>query len=256
MTGWMVIAGLALASFGQQPIPDADEVLRVLSERRESLSTMQAEFSQLTVTSDEDIASMGTLTYVKPKRIIFRYAEPPIEYMIDRNHAYEYDAELEQMLIFDIEGLPEAEAFFLGLESNIDALKESYVIKTLAPGNTERNAVAIELIPIPVDGEEPVFEKVTMQLRKEDYLPVQIDIVNSESSSVQFTIKNFKLNETLPKELSHVFVPDLTDVILNDDPFEVTGEQGAYFPDNERLGIVETPVESEDLDGEGAVVDE
>jgi outer membrane lipoprotein-sorting protein len=256
MTICMVIAGLALASFGQQPAQDADDVLRLLSERRASLTTLQAEFSQLTISSDEDIVSCGTLTYAKPKRIIFRYAEPPIEYMIDEDYAYEYDAELEQILIFDIEGRTEVEAFFLGLESNIDVLKESYTIKVLTPLNTERDAVAIELVPIPKEDEEAVFEKITLQLRKEDYLPVQIDIINSESSSINFTIKNFTLNKELPKEISHVFVPKLTDVILNDEPIEVTDAKGAYFPDNDRLGLPTKSVELEVIDPIGAYVNE
>jgi outer membrane lipoprotein-sorting protein len=242
MTRWMVLAGLALAFFGQQPVPETDDVLRLLSERRASLTSLQAEFTQLTITSDEDISSTGTLTYVKPKRIIFRYAEPPIEYMIDQNYAYEYDAELEQILVFDIEGRTESEAFFLGLESNLDVLKKTYTIKALPPLNPTRDVVALELVPIPKEDEEPFFEKVTLQLRKEDYLPVQIDIINGESSSVNFTIKNFTINEALPNEQSHVFVPELTDVILNDKPVEVTDEKGAYFPDNERLGLSEEPV--------------
>ena len=145
MTTWMLMAGIALASLGQQPVPDAQEVLRLLSEGREQLTTLEADFKQVTMTDDEDIKSTGTITYVKPKRIIFRYAEPPIEYMIDKNHAYEFDAELEQILIFNIEGRPEAEAFFLGLESNTELLQKSYTIRALPPENAERDAVAVDV---------------------------------------------------------------------------------------------------------------
>ena len=237
MTTWMLMAGIALASLGQQPVPDAQEVLRLLSEGREQLTTLEADFKQVTMTDDEDIKSTGTITYVKPKRIIFRYAEPPIEYMIDKNHAYEFDAELEQILIFNIEGRPEAEAFFLGLESNTELLQKSYTIRALPPENAEREAAALELIPKPIEDQEPICEKVTLQLRKVDYLPTKIDIINDESSNVTFTITNFKRNIDLPKERSHVFVPELTDVVLNDDAIEVVGETGTFFPDDERLGL-------------------
>ena len=71
-----------------------------------------------------------------------------------------------------------------------------------------------------------------------DYLPTKIDIINSESSSVRFTINNFTINEPLDKKRTHVITPDLTDVVLNDEAIEVTGEEGAYFPDDERLGLI------------------
>ena len=108
----------------------------------------------------------------------------------------------------------------------------------MPPEDPETNAAAIELIPIAVEDREPMFEKVTLQLRKGDYLPTKIDIINSESSSVRFTISNFTINQPLDKKRTHVFTPDLTDVVLNDEAIEVTGEEGAYFPDDERLGLI------------------
>lgn len=231
------MAGLALTSLGQQPLPDAQEVLRLLGEHRTELTTMQATFKQITMTEEDDTTSTGTIVYVKPKRIIFRYDDPPVEYMIDKKHAYEYDAELEQIMIFNIEGRPEAEAFFLGLESDTELLKKSYTIKALAPENPERDAVALQLLPIPKEDIEPIFAKITLQLRKNDYLPTKIDIINNETSSVIFTITNFKLNESLPKNRSHIFTPDLTDLVLNDEVLDAVGEAGAFFPDDERLGL-------------------
>ena len=241
------MAGITLASLGQQPIPDAQEVLHLLSESRAQLATLEAEFTQLTITPDEDITSKGTIVYQKPKRIIFRYDEPPIAYMIDKKHAYEFDAELEQLLIFNIEGRPEAEAFFLGLESDSEVLKNSYTLRALAPENPERDAIALELIPKPLEDQEPIFEKVTMQLRKGDYLPMKIDIINDETSNVIFTVSNFKPNAHLPMERSHIFAPELTDVLLNDEIFELVGEDGAYFPDDERLSLNQEPDVPEEI---------
>lgn len=251
MTTWMVMTAWVLTALGQQPVLEAQEVLGLLSEQRTQLTTLQATFKQVTMTSDEDTTSTGTLVYVKPKRIIFRYDDPAIDYMLDRHHAYEYDAELEQIMIFDIEGRPEAEAFFLGLESDTAILEKSYTIKALAPKDPERDAVALELLPRPVEDQEPIFAKVTLQLRKNDYLPTRIDIINDENSSVTFTIEDFILNQSLPKKSSHIFAPDLTDVVFNDEVLEAVGEAGAYFPNDARLGlepIAAIPEESNTVD--------
>ena len=158
-------------------------------------------------------------------------------------------------MIFDVAGRPEAEAFFLGLESNTKQLEKSYTVTALAPKNPERDAVALQLLPKPVEGQEPIFAKVTMQLRKGDYLPTRIDIINDELSSVTFTITDFKLNETLPQKLSHIFTPELTDVVFNDDVLDAVGEEGAYFPNNELLGLTEMLIEVPEVPTEATTIE-
>lgn len=219
------------SAVAQEFSPDVQEVFRLFSEGRDEVKSMQARFTQMTMTPDDESVSEGSIVYVNPKRIIFRYDEPPIAYMIDLSDAYEYDEELEQILVYDIEDRPEAEAFFLGLESDTTKVQEAYDMRLLPAENPERDAFALELVPIPIEEEEPVFEKVTLQLRKGDYLPTRIFIVNDEDSTVLFKLDQFILNAALPRDRSHLFVPENTDVVINDVAMDPAGAAGRFFPD-------------------------
>ncbi|MFP6597277.1 MAG: outer membrane lipoprotein carrier protein LolA [Candidatus Hydrogenedentota bacterium] len=216
------------------PAPDVQEVFRLFSEERDEIQSMQARFTQMTMTPDEDIASEGSIVYVNPKRIIFRYDESdsagPITYMIDQSNAYEFDEELEQILVYDIEGRPEADAFFLGLDSDSKQVQEAYDMKLLPAENFERDAFALELVPIIKDDIEPIFQKVTLQLRKGDFLPTEIYIINDEDSNVLFKLSGFVLNEDLACDRSNVFVPENTDVVIDDIALDPVGKGGRFFP--------------------------
>jgi len=224
-----------LSAIAQDIAPDVQEVFHLFSEERDEIRSMQARFTQLTMTPDEDITSEGTIVYVNPRRIIFRYNESdsagPITYMIDQSNAYEYDEELEQILVYDIHGRPEADAFFLGLESDPKQVLEAYELKLLPAENPEQDAFALELVPIPIDDVEPIFQKVTLQLRKGDYLPTAIHIINDEDSNVVFKLDAFVLNQDLPKKISSLFVPENTDVIIDDVALDPVGESGRFFPE-------------------------
>lgn len=244
--GMFVCAPMVLA---QEPAADVQEVFRRFTEERDEIRSMQAQFTQLTMTPDEDIESTGTITYVNPKRIIFRYSDPPITYMINQGNAYEYDEELEQVLVYDIEGRPEAEAFFLGLDSDSKRVQDAYDMTLLAADDPERDAFALQLVPKESEDSDPIFERATLQLRQGDFMPTHIHIVNSEDSHVRFTLTDFVLNEALPREQSHVFVPEGSDCVVNDvaeDPVE-TG--GRYYPLDV---VVEDSVEGQDDDSEDA----
>jgi outer membrane lipoprotein-sorting protein len=232
--GCFFIAVGSMVTFAQEPtesaVHTAQDIFKLFSEGRGDIESMQARFTQMTMTPEEDIESTGSIVYVSPKRIIFRYDDPPIAYMIDESNFYEYDEELEQFSSYDIQGRPEAEAFFLGLSNNTEKVKESYDLELLPAENPETDAFSLQLVPIPVEGEESIFEKVTLQLRKGDFLPAKVHIVNGEDSQVFFSLEGFVLNEDLPRDLSHVFVPEDTDLLIDDVALDPVGPGGRYLP--------------------------
>lgn len=231
MSAFAVWAVLALVAQVQEPSPEAEAFLSAYSAERDGLETLQARFVQWTYTPDEDIKSEGTVTYVRPKRIIFRYDDPPLSYMIDGTHAYEYDEELEQILVYDIEGQPEAEAFFMGMESDIGEIRKAYQIHVLPPDDAIDGAHAVRLTPHPNDDLEPLFEHVTLQLRKQDYLPTQILIRNDEDSRVEYTLTGFEKNGELAEDTSQILVKEGSDIVINDVALDRAGPEGHYFPD-------------------------
>jgi outer membrane lipoprotein-sorting protein len=223
---------LVLTSFiGQTGAGEVSPQLEAFAQQRDQIRTLQAHFTQQTITPDETIESSGTVVYVNPKRIIFRYDDMDMEYMIDAQNAYEYDAELEQVLIYDIAGRPEAAAFFMGFENNADELQKAYHVKVLSPRNATTHAFALELVPRPSETEDPpLFERVLLQIRRDDYLPTEIDITNDAESNVSFHVQDFVLNETLPPKVSSLFVPAGTDVVINDDIADPVEDGGRFYP--------------------------
>ncbi len=221
---------LAIAgAVGQNQSPA--EFFDEFSARRDATDALQAEFIQTTVTPDETIVSRGTLIYTKPKRLIFRYQEPPLVYMIDGLRVYEYDPDIAQIQIYNLEDRPESEAFYLGFESDSQRLQEAYNVRILPPDDAARHALSVEFTPKPRDdSEEPYFQRVLLQLAKGDLLPSSILIVNDDESNTSFSITNYNLDVELPESASHVRVPEGTTIVDNGGYVGDAGPGGAMFP--------------------------
>lgn len=211
--------------------PSATEFFTEFSKQRDAIETMRASFVQTTTNPDETVVSKGTLIYTRPKRLIFRYADPPLVYMIDGLRVYEYDPGISQIEVMQLEDRPESEAFYLGFESNADNLQKAYDVHVLPPSDPEKYARAVEFVPKPrTDGEEPYFKSVRLQLRKKDYLPAEILIVNDDESQTFFAVTDFATNEKLPEDLSHVRVPEGTAIVEDDESSAEASAGGALFP--------------------------
>ncbi len=226
----MLAWALVLAVCGQAGDAPVMEFFTTFAERRNAIELLEAAFVQTTVTPDETIVSEGWIVYVRPKRLIFRYADPPLVYMIDKLRAYEYDPELEQLQIFDLEDRPESEAFYLGFEHNAERLQEAYNVRLIAPKDASLCAIALEFEPKENDEDEGYFEKVTLQLRKGDFLPAEILIINDEESHVEFKVSDFKLNGEPDAEKTHLSLPEGTVIVDNDLYAGTVGPEGLQLP--------------------------
>jgi len=228
----MLAAALVWIGAAAAQTPSAGEFLTDFAKQRDAVSTLRADFVQTTTNTDETDVARGTIVYTRPKRLIFRYEDPTIAYMIDGLRVYEYDPDAAQIQIFDLEDRPESEAFYLGFESNVARLQEAYEITVVPPDNPDTHAIAVEFRPRPREDseDEPYFQRVRLQLRKNDLLPTDILIVNDEESSTSFSISDFKINETLPEDLSHVRVAEGTAIIENDEYAGDAPAGGTLYP--------------------------
>lgn len=248
----MLACALALAIWANaedeaDSVDDAESVADFFADfaqSRNGIHLLEADFVQTTVTPDETIVSEGRIVYSRPKRLIFRYDDPELVYMIDRLRAYEYDPEYEQLQIFDLEDRPESEAFYLGFDNNAQRLQEAYIVRLLPPKDPEIYAFALEFVPKENEEDETYFEKITLQLRKGDYLPAEIYIVNDEDSHVEFKISDFKINGEPDPKKTHIFLPEGTMIVDNDTFTGTVGADGLSLP---RPGEEVNRVESEPL---------
>ena len=240
MLAWtLVLAVCANAEGGDASLM---EFFTTFSESRNAIQLLEAAFVQTTVTPDETIVSEGRIVYARPKRLIFRYDDPPLVYMIDMLRAYEYDPELEQLQIFDLEDRPESEAFYLGFEHNAERLQEAYNVRLLPPRDASLYALALEFEPKEEDADEGYFEKITLQLRKGDYLPAEILIINDKESHVEFKVSDFKLNGEPDADKTHIFLPEGTVIVDNDVYAGTVGPEGLQLPRPEEGRVESDPL--------------
>ena len=200
-------------------------------EQRDTIEFLSARFKQESIAPEELIESEGSLVYINPKRILFRYDDPPITYMIDAERSYEYDEEMEQLLVYDLEGGPEAEAFFLGFENNTSRVMEAYSISVVALDDPEKHAFTVVLTPKTDDEDEMLFQKAYLNIEKGSSIPNEIIIINDEENRVVFHLDQFKVNIPLPSELIQLKVPEGTEIIINDESVGQAGADGRTYPE-------------------------
>jgi outer membrane lipoprotein-sorting protein len=242
---WAAALISVTAAAGQTQTPES--FFKEFSARRDAIDSLQARYVQTTITPDETIVSEGTLTYARPKRLIFRYQEPPLEYMIDGLRVYEFDPDIEQIQIYELEDRPESEAYYLGFETDSARLMEAYDVRIVPSDDPDRHALGIEFTPKPPDDEEePFFVRVAIQLRKGDLLPSTILIVNDEDSSTSFSITDYAMNNKLPETASHIWVPEGTTIVDNGNYVGEAPSNGALFPATTMVAP-QGLVESEDV---------
>lgn len=222
---------IALAAVLAEPVPDGDALASFLAEfteQRAGIRAVKAHFTQTTVSPDETMHSEGTVIYARPKRLIFRYDDPDLVFVLDDLRSYEYDAELKQLQIIDLDEQPHSEAFYLGFEGNPARLLEAYHVSFLRPGDDESTAGIIALKP--KDAENAYFLRATLRFRRGDYLPQEIHIENDESSNVVIEISDYKVNDEFDASELQIYVPEGTTVIDNEQFVEIVGASGKYFP--------------------------
>lgn len=244
----MFIATLALwsaALLATPDTPDFDAFFKEFAEKRAHVKVLEAEFTQTTILPEETLRTTGVIRFAQPRRFVIRTEEPRRETLLENRRGYEHEADLEQVLIFDIENSAEASIFFLGFDNDTAALREAYQVELFKVLDNDDGPHGLLIKPKPGD-DAGLFQEVSLYLRAEDMLPYRIHIVNDAESTVILDMTEVKVNHQEVPVAPDIFVPEGTKIVQNDRVVETVGPGGKRLPEAFR---VEVPVsESTPLD--------
>lgn len=237
---WIVWPLLAAGAAADSAL---DAFLEDFAERRAAVENVQAIFVQDEISPDDSVRSEGTLIFVRPRRIVFRYKDPEITYLIDSLRVYEYDAEFEQVQVFDLDDDPQAEALFLGFGSDPDRLQEAYdllltpalpdacgsQVLTLRPKAAADEELSQEALHVD-DISASLFEEARITLGGKDLLPCRIEIINDADSRVVINIVEYRVNKPIESDADRLNLPEGTRIIENEVLTETVGSEGVFLP--------------------------
>ncbi len=241
----MVTILILASSLGAADSDAFNAFFKEFSAKRDSIQTLEATFKQENKTPEETRLTEGSVVYVKPRRVVFRYEKPEVgaTYVIDGHRAYEYIPEIEQVEIRDIGDNPQAEIFFLGFEDNADALREAYNLELFDPEGTAEAVPGatkgLAIRPKPQEDQPVPFKEVRLYLREQDYLPVRIHVINDEDSQTVIDISGFRINQPLEPSRAQVSLPVGTKIIENDRLVETVEREGMRLPSPKAPGLVD-----------------
>lgn len=233
----MTALGVLLAATGAAAgtAVDFDAFFADFKAKRDGVATLEARFSQTSVLPDEEFASAGTVVFVKPKRVVFRYEPPDPTYLLDGERALEYAPDLKQVLVYPLKNNPQTEIFFLGFDSDPLRLREGYDVTVVRPEGEPEGAYAVTVRPKASD-EEPLFEHVTLYLRGEDCLPYRIYVKNNAESEVTIALSGLVVNRPdFDPIKAYVALPEGTVIVVDDEVVDIVPEGGGYVPADSRV---------------------
>lgn len=230
-----------------------DAFVREFASKREGVRSLQAQFTEVSLLPDERLETQGSLLYAKPRRIIYRTADPERVTLVDGRYGYEYEPDLKQLMMYDLDEYPQVDAFFLGFDEDIESLTHSYQVEAFTAVEDGRRSRGIKLKPKPEDASDAFFSEVAIYLRETDFLPFRIFIDNEEDSKtiIEIDESSYVINGPLRAEQTQLSVAEGTDVILNNEVLRTVGPGGERLPDPvpmemappeaaEQPGVVET----------------
>jgi len=236
----MMAAGIALAWMAAaEEAPSFDVFFQEFAKKRDGIHVLEARFTQETVSPEETIEAGGSIVYVKPKRIIFRYDQPKEgpAYLIQDGKAYEFEADIKQLQIYDLQDSPQTEVFFLGFDQNTESLRENYEVSIFDSGDEPKGSKGILIKPKKKEEDMGRFHEVRLFLRDEDYLPYRIHIVNDDESKVNMAVSQFAINGKLDLGKTQIAIPEGTKIIEDDQFIETVGPGGKTVPANASVSV-------------------
>jgi outer membrane lipoprotein-sorting protein len=226
----LTVLTIAALSAPAVDVPSFDAFFKEFAVKRNAITSLDARFTQITKVPEEELTTDGALAYRQPRRIVFRTEKPDRTTLIEEHRGYEYEPEIKQLVIYDIEDNPRAEVFFLGFDNDTEALRKAYDVSLFVTDDA-RGSRGILIKPKPVPDEDPLFIEVKLFLRNEDYLPYRIAVQNDKDSQVTIDVKEYKINTALADDRMKIKVASGTKVVENNQVLETVGEGGKTFPD-------------------------
>lgn len=222
---------LSCACLLAAPESDVDAFFREFAAKRDGIAALQAAFTQKTILPDETLEAAGTILFVKPRRIVFRTDDPERVTLVDNDRGYEYDPEIRQLQMFDIEANPRADIFFLGFTNDINRLREAYDLTLFDVKDEPKGKRGIRIRPRADSGDEAYFVEVNLYLRDQDFLPHRIHIQNDAEAQVVIEVAEPDTAVRPEPKQTQIFVEEKTKIVENDRVREVVGPGGQWLPD-------------------------
>ena len=222
---------LSCACLLAAPESDVDAFFREFAAKRDGIAALQAAFTQKTILPDETLEAAGTILFVKPRRIVFRTDDPERVTLVDNDRGYEYDPEIRQVQMFDIEANPRADIFFLGFTNDINRLREAYDLTLFDVKDEPKGKRGIRIRPRADSGDEAYFVEVNLYLRDQDFLPHRIHIQNDAEAQVVIEVAEPDTAVRPEPKQTQIFVEEKTKIVENDRVREVVGPGGQWLPD-------------------------
>jgi len=227
----LVCAALVTAA---APNPELDTFFDELIDKRQYIQSLKAEFTQKNFNPNEIYESEGTITFANPRKLLFEYMAPNAQSLLFLDDVlYEYDVELQQLVVRRMSDMSEMETLFLAFESNPERLRESYDLSLATPPSTAEagcNGRVLILKPKTNDGGEQLFQQASIYLREQDYLPCRINVVTSDDSHFWIDVNNYTVNEGVDdKTMSYTLDENVT-IIVDDEFVKITEEAGVAVP--------------------------
>ncbi len=239
---WLCALIVMAAADASQPAARFDAFFADFAKKRDAIATLDARFTQRDISKEETIESGGEIVYVKPRRIVFRYdkLKNGATYLIQDRKAYEYEPDVKQLQIYNLEDNPQAEIFFLGFDNDTEALCKAYEVAIFESNDAPVGTHGLAIRPKEGDAKEGHFREVKVYLRDSDYLPYRIHIQNDNDSEVDIAVTDIQPNAKLDPGKAKIALAEGTKVIENDELVETVGAGGKSVPSDDI--VVSTPL--------------
>jgi len=227
-----VLAVIAFSvAAGEQPV---DKFFAEFVAKREHIQALSATFRQDNISPDETKSSAGRIVFVKPRQLLFEYLDPKIVYAIDGLRVFEYDADLEQVQVYDVEDSAQADAFFIAFDNNAVRLREAYDASLIDADAGACGQRVLKLVPKKPASDDDLlaqpYKEIRLYLRQEDLLPCRIQAIADDESSVIVDIDHYKINQEGSDASIRFHVPEGTKIIVNEANVEIAGPGGKDLP--------------------------
>ncbi len=221
-----------------------DTFFEQFAQKRDTIGTFEGQFHQVIAAPEETIDANGTLVYVKPKNLLFRYTDTDenATFLIHNRRVYEYSQENKQLDIYDLDDDPQTQMFFLGFDADTETLLQAYDVSLFAPDKGVAPGASQGLMIKPKenadasaedlnrDKQTSTFKEVKLFLRESDYLPVRIELINEDDSKTTLTVSDFKVRSKPSPDKVKVSIAEDTKVIENGRFIEKVGSDGMTIP--------------------------
>jgi len=249
---------LAAAALMPAAVPDEAEFFARFKEAREGIEVLQAEYTEKNITPDETFLAEGTLLYANPRRIL-RTTHYPYHaaVLIDGTTSYQYEPEVRQLVIHELDNSPEADILFFGFDSDVDRLREHYDISLFVLEDHPLGELGLELQPKEGTEAEGLFARALLYLRDDNLLPHRVQLVFDAESQLVVEMSDYTVNAAIEPAESQIEVAEGTAIIRNDEivrevsggpellpaPIDVSGLEPAPESESESAEVTVTPLD-------------